>query len=159
MLIMKMPIAVPECTYTTTILDIDDFRHDELKVSSIPTSKGEYYFLSIDRDEAVLSAGLNIGRTTIICLILMLAAFLFSKDTNDLILHPIERMIDLVNKIAKDPLSSREERVKKSKKSEQNYETFVIENSILKIGKLLALGFGEAGSEIIGSKKIILYYL
>ena len=155
---MKIPISIPECMYTSPIQNIDDFRHDELKISSFNTKYGEFYFLSIDREEAILSASLNIGRTTIICLILMLAAFLFSKDTNDLILHPIERMIDLVNKIARDPLSSREERVKKSKKNEEHYETLVIENSILKIGKLLALGFGEAGSEIIGSKKNIGIY-
>ena len=30
-------------------------------------------------------------------------------------------------------------------------ETNVIEETIMKIGYLLALGFGEAGSEIIGS--------
>lgn len=31
------------------------------------------------------------------------------------------------------------------------YETVIIENAIIKIGTLLALGFGDAGSEIIGS--------
>jgi len=31
------------------------------------------------------------------------------------------------------------------------YETTIIENAIIKIGTLLALGFGDAGSEIIGS--------
>ncbi len=30
-------------------------------------------------------------------------------------------------------------------------ETAIIENAIIKIGSLLALGFGDAGSEIIGS--------
>ena len=30
-------------------------------------------------------------------------------------------------------------------------ETVIIENAIIKIGILLALGFGDAGSEIIGS--------
>lgn len=32
-----------------------------------------------------------------------------------------------------------------------NLETVIIENAIVKIGILLALGFGDAGSEIIGS--------
>jgi hypothetical protein len=31
------------------------------------------------------------------------------------------------------------------------YETEVLENTIVKIGALLALGFGEAGSAIIGT--------
>jgi hypothetical protein len=30
------------------------------------------------------------------------------------------------------------------------YETYILESTIIKIGALLALGFGEAGSEIIG---------
>lgn len=30
-------------------------------------------------------------------------------------------------------------------------ETVIIENAIIKIGSLLALGFGDAGSEIIGN--------
>jgi len=33
---------------------------------------------------------------------------------------------------------------------EQMYETAVLERAIVKIGHLLALGFGEAGSGIIG---------
>jgi hypothetical protein len=37
-------------------------------------------------------------------------------------------------------------------KGEDNQmETVIIENAIIKIGILLALGFGDAGSEIIGS--------
>ena len=35
--------------------------------------------------------------------------------------------------------------------SNDQYETVVIENAIIKIGTLLALGFGDAGSEIIAS--------
>ena len=34
---------------------------------------------------------------------------------------------------------------------EENYETNIIENAIIKIGCLLSLGFGDAGSDIIGS--------
>lgn len=33
---------------------------------------------------------------------------------------------------------------------EQQYETAVLEKAIVKIGHLLALGFGEAGTNIIG---------
>ena len=35
--------------------------------------------------------------------------------------------------------------------NEQQYETEIIQNAIIKIGHLLALGFEEAGSMIIGS--------
>lgn len=37
----------------------------------------------------------------------------------------------------------------KKKKKKIQYETHVLENAIVKIGHLLALGFGEAGAQII----------
>lgn len=37
----------------------------------------------------------------------------------------------------------------KNKKSEAPMETVILEQTIVKIGALLALGFGEAGSKII----------
>lgn len=37
------------------------------------------------------------------------------------------------------------------KKEQAQYETAVLEQAIVKIGHLLALGFGEAGSKIIAS--------
>lgn len=36
-------------------------------------------------------------------------------------------------------------------KDKAKYETVILEKAIVKIGHLLALGFGEAGSEIIAS--------
>lgn len=39
----------------------------------------------------------------------------------------------------------------KEEGEENQYETILIENAITKIGGLLALGFGDAGSEIIAS--------
>jgi hypothetical protein len=74
---------------------------------------------------------------------------MFAKDANDLALRPIERMIDKVNKIARNPNIAVE--LKLSKDNQDSNETVKIENSVIKIGMLLALGFGDAGSEIIGS--------
>lgn len=72
-----------------------------------------------------------------------------------------------VNKIAKNPLEAAQEeentalameqakedtrakKKKKKKKKEGPYETVILEETIIKIGALLALGFGEAGSKII----------
>ena len=39
----------------------------------------------------------------------------------------------------------------KKNKEEAQYETAILERAIVKIGHLLALGFGEAGSKIIAS--------
>ena len=49
-------------------------------------------------------------------------------------------------------INKSEEKVKSDKeiKEESQYETAVLEKAIVKIGHLLALGFGEAGAGIIG---------
>ena len=60
-------------------------------------------------------------------------------------------MIIRVNKIASNPLASKEEVIVDKSKEGMQFETTLIENAIVKIGTLLALGFGDAGSEIIAS--------
>jgi hypothetical protein len=74
---------------------------------------------------------------------------MFSKDANDIALRPIERMIEKVKRIAKNPKKAIEEKIISN--DANKYETIIIENAIIKIGTLLALGFGDAGSEIIAS--------
>lgn len=111
-----------------------------------------------------LEAGLNLVRTCFICVVLAGGAILFSKDTNRLVITPIEKMIDKVKRIAKNPLEAMNEeenqaaeqeeaRLGKKKKKNKNkkspYETQILESTITKIGALLALGFGEAGARII----------
>lgn len=58
-------------------------------------------------------------------------------------------MRDKVIAIANDPLSSKDQKLIGDDENKEQYETVIIENAIVKIGTLLALGFGEAGSEII----------
>jgi len=74
---------------------------------------------------------------------------MFSKDATDLALTPIEKMIENVNKIARNPILAKD--LKLNKDDGNQMETIIIENAIIKIGSLLALGFGDAGCEIIGS--------
>lgn len=94
---------------------------------------------------AVTSAILSIIRTIFVSGVLTFGALMFSKDSNDLALRPLERLIDKVNKIAQNPQVVHEMALVK----EESNETVKIENTIIKIGTLLALGFGEAGTEII----------
>ena len=68
-------------------------------------------------------------------------------------------MIEKVNFIAKNPMAACSDEMigmhhvtKKNDKAQvesEKVETDVLEEAILKIGQLLALGFGEAGSKII----------
>jgi hypothetical protein len=53
--------------------------------------------------------------------------------------------MDLVNRLAKNPLGNAEVEEDES----QEYETRMLERTIFKISKLLQVGFGAAGTEII----------
>jgi len=119
---------------------------------------------------------MGIIQTFMVCFVLSAGAGMFSKLSNELVIGPIEKMIAKVNNISKDPLKAaneEEERVlleeyeqqdnpddgvlkklrqdKKddSKKQAQVMETLMIEQTLYKIGGLLALVYGEAGSRII----------
>ena len=131
-------------------------------------------------------------QTVCICFILGFGAMSFSRDSNELVLAPIERMIAKMNRIKENPLIAmrlgdieyrrqekeareREQKLASKKKKtmykvckwlcrrrwERFYmrrihtqnepmETVVLEKTIIKLGALLALGFGEAGAAVIG---------
>lgn len=149
-------------------LPLDDLRTIEVLIAT--TNGDTYVSVHDNRDNIRLSAGLSIGQTCFICLVLTLAAMCFSSTTNKLVINPIESMIHKVRKIAKNPLEAAQEeenqalaferfmqaearkgRGKKDKKKDKEapYETVILESTIVKIGALLAIGFGEAGSNII----------
>ena len=96
------------------------------------------------------------------------AAILFENDARNLVLGPLEIMIEIVENVAKDPINAKnvenlqtgvkamldqgEEQNKskdKGNEEEENYEVSVIKAAIIKISALLAISFGEAGGEII----------
>jgi len=128
---------------------------------------------------------MSIAKTLFICIILTLGSMSFSSATNDMVLEPIENMIKKIKNISNNPLEAvqkgeeqdyinclEEYEDKKNdccydskKKKVTTLETVVLEKTITKIGALLALGFGEAGSEIIAQnmknsdgKKIMAIY-
>jgi len=98
-----------------------------------------------------LQSVLNIAKTIFVCIVLLLGALLFSKDANELVLRPIERMVLKVQAMAANPLtkfSIRPHDDELESEGEQ-LETRMLENSIARICSLLSVGFGEAGTEVI----------
>jgi len=157
--------------------------------------QGQFVFVFDIRKRVEMEAIMSIMQTLFIVIVLAIGALFFSKDTDNLVLLPIERMISKVDIIRKDPLyaiklgdqkykevqegrgpakpvsrspsqiiAHKKEvrlkgrsRLKRSRKDgaqpapkKATLETKILENAIIKLGSLLALGFGEAGSEIIG---------
>eukprot|EP00933_Yihiella_yeosuensis_P044525 TRINITY_DN3975_c0_g1_i2.p1 TRINITY_DN3975_c0_g1~~TRINITY_DN3975_c0_g1_i2.p1 ORF type:complete len:1038 (+),score=161.38 TRINITY_DN3975_c0_g1_i2:138-3251(+) len=156
-----------EYTYANSITE------DEVKEMS-------FVFVFDKRGATRLEAALSILQTIFICMAVGLGAMLFSKDANELLLNPIERMIEKMETIKDNPLEAmrlgdleyrREEieearfrerlatmsrpwkvfyKYRHTKKSKEPMETVMLEKTIIKLGGLLALGFGEAGAEVIG---------
>lgn len=76
-----------------------------------------------------------------------------NKDMSNLVLNPLERMIQKVKEVSRDPLQALRSRSESGNKKGETNETLFIETAINKISQLLVLGFGQAGC------KIITYYL
>lgn len=104
---------------------------------------------------------MNMVKTIFISIVLSGGMYCFTKDTNDLVVEPIEKMTRNIKDLSKNPIAAMQnhenedivENVKDKgcfrKKKEAPLETAILEKTISKIGALLALGFGEAGAEII----------
>ena len=117
---------------------------------------------------------MSIGRTLFVCIVLIVVNLLFTRDVEVEALEPIENMIDTVKKISSNPLQAikdiekenmikhviesresdpnadEEELLMLAKEDKKNQtEPSLLENMIVKIGSLLAVGFGEAGTELI----------
>ena len=55
---------------------------------------------------AKIESGINLARTVWVIAVLTIATIFFSNATNQLVLHPLERMLEIVKAIAKDPSSA-----------------------------------------------------
>lgn len=90
-------------------------------------------------------------RERILLMILVIAMLVvlskqFSHDAEKLVLEPINNMMEMVNLVAHEPL---EDFDFDASSSVNQYETKQVQVAIQKITKLLRVGFGIAGAEII----------
>lgn len=114
-----------------------------------------------------INAVLSMLRTIFVCICLAGAALFFVKDMNTIILTPIENMVKKIETITENPINaaaiqekeafvwhtlySNNKEALKLREEQKHYETSQLEEIIVKIGALLAIGFGEAGSNIISA--------
>jgi class 3 adenylate cyclase len=149
-----------------TNIDMSYFRLEEIMIYS---SKNEGYGIIgyFDNSKTTkLNGILGIFRTLLVCLALSISTYFLSRDAEKLVINPIEGMISKVDRISENPLEAaaveekriyEREELKQSaiqntnKAKDELYEPSVLKMVIVKIGALLAIGFGEAGSEIISS--------
>jgi len=117
---------------------------------------------------------LGLLNTLFVCIVLCVAASFIAKDARRLVLEPVEKMIKTVEAIRDNPLIAlqmsddafKQEEVSKLKtklvaqdfsklkkccqgEKGEMLETQILEKTIIKLGSLIALCFGEAGANIV----------
>lgn len=91
---------------------LDSLRHDEyesatFKIDNNTEFIAAYCTKSYTRIESII----NISRTTFIVIVLGIASYVFTKDATEIVLDPLERMIEKVKYIAKNPLIAASEEI------------------------------------------------
>ena len=66
------------------------------------------------RYENKINSVLSIGRTTFVCIVLAIASIYFSHDATVLVLNPIERMLEKVKMLAKNPLAAASDEIEQA---------------------------------------------
>ncbi|KAH7482308.1 accessory factor associated with RNA polymerase II [Phytophthora ramorum] len=98
------------------------------------------------------AANLNVAKTIVVMICFAVSIFVLTKDAESMVIGPIERMMRLVTQLAENPLGSTEakrEDYEADAPGDTDYETKMLEDTLSKIGRLLQVGFGAAGTEII----------
>lgn len=99
------------------------------------------------RDEA----SLGIFLTSFIILLLGFGMASFTSDVHNLVIVPIEHMMQLVKEISANPLGKEISiSVHDKRHKDDGMETTLLIRTISKIAGLMRVGFGEAGADIIG---------
>ena len=152
------------------------YRNDTLSNDTNDYYYGEYsYFYSKDNinnnitllvlqnRNFYINATLNILKLISIFISVYIICIRMNKDLNLLILKPLNDINKVIDKVSKDPVNNKiiselrlnfESRINNfNDKKHLNYEMKVIESTLIRTSGLIAVGYGEAGSEII--KKFI----
>lgn len=87
------------------IHNISDLRGSEKEIIYFPTSNKHAVYIAVYdlRDIVVLESNLGIATTVIVCIVLGAGALIFSKMTTELVITPIENMIEKINNLTSNP--------------------------------------------------------
>ena len=93
--------------YRDTSTDVNKLRGSEKDVVTVINEQNKDYIVIFDnRYESRLLAGLGIGQTLVVMLILAAGSLALTRITIDLVIHPIEAMMEKVNRIGENPLKA-----------------------------------------------------
>eukprot|EP01006_Ploeotia_vitrea_P053679 TRINITY_DN67807_c3_g13_i1.p1 TRINITY_DN67807_c3_g13~~TRINITY_DN67807_c3_g13_i1.p1 ORF type:complete len:860 (-),score=471.20 TRINITY_DN67807_c3_g13_i1:69-2648(-) len=123
---------------------LDDLRPLEIFEVNCPTTAAGSCVAKFDATSEVREAAyLNLGLTIFVIVLLITSNSSLSGMVQEMLLRPIERMVAVVKLLALNPLATLKIR------EDFRFETGLLESMLSKIGVLLQIGFGAAGSSII----------
>merc|ERR1711871_1508117 len=141
--------------YQNTYIDqnVFDKRRDEelYEISESSMVSNVEYSVTATFDLWPEASSINLYQilpTIFVSVMLVMGSVIFTSDAQRLVLDPIERMMNMVEAVAKDPLQPLQFQHDGDGGSGE-YETRLLESTIEKITGLLRVGFGEAGAGII----------
>lgn len=149
--------------YQSGKINSDRLRPAEKEIVTFEGQNNRSYIVVFDaRRDIRLQAYLGMGQTLLVICVLAVGSLVLTKITIDLVITPIEIMMEKVKRISENPLKAAAEEENeqlaleeeealegRKKNSGEMLETEMLQQTLVKIGGLLALGFGEAGSQII----------
>ena len=127
----------------------DSARVDEERVSTNSLGKITTSVIFNLRNLLRESAMFSILMTFFVAIMLIGGSIVFTNDAERLVIQPIERMMNMVDAVAQDPLAPLH--FDQNMAGAGQYETRLLESTIEKITGLLRVGFGEAGAGIISA--------
>ena len=131
--------------------DSDGKLTDKAKTDSGLSACTSTCFLNV-KAEAQAGAVLSIFKTIFMMFVLVGFSMMLTNQANALVVGPLERMMSMVKKLAENPLGALTNDGTdhiNDEDPEAQYETVMLERSLMKIGGLLQVGFGAAGADII----------
>lgn len=151
--------------------DFESYRIEEMNIGVVEYEGDTVEVYQDNRSKTELDAILNVIRTFYICFLLLGGSALFSRNTYNLVIKPIESMTEKVIQVIERPQKVKEMAFIKAEedeaklqaegrkqedddeppKIEEINEAVVVEDAVRKIGILLGVGLGEAGSSLIGT--------
>jgi len=168
---LKVVLPNSETDYYS-VHNYDDYRIEEISVGVTRFGDATLLIHQDNSKSVIMDAVLNIIRTFYICALLLGGSSLFNLSTYKLIIEPIEDMTEKVRQVSEKPqkikeqafISAEEKEAKENlepdnmddeededKEKQMSMETHIISDAITKIGILLGVGLGEAGSSLIGT--------
>lgn len=81
--------------------------------------------------------------------VLAIASVSYTNDIEEIVVEPIKKIIDIIQKLSEAPLRKPEEPVPDPNERRLQMKTKMLEQTIFKIGTLLQRGFGERGAQIV----------